>query len=186
MSSSDTAVAARPMEADLIGAFPPGAELLLLSGPPTKAEAGAGRPFVGRSGHHLDFLLADAGLMRKREVATLSVIGYRPAEEAPRTWAEVDASRPAVLRQIEVVDPLLIVVLGEAAAAWALGRGTALSGVRGHLHQFGPRPLIPSHAPADAIHCGSRGAPAIQLEADLRYAVALLPRLRELRAGARR
>lgn len=168
-------------EATLLGTFPPGAELLLLSGPPTKAELGAGRPFVGRAGHHLDFLLANAGVLRKREVATMAVAPAPTGEGTLVTWAEVEAWRPAVLRQIEEVDPLLIVPLGEPAIEWALGRGTTLSAVRGHLHQFGTRPLLPSWAPVDAIHCGTRGAPAIHLEADLRYAVALLPRLRELR-----
>lgn len=181
-----SAPAAPAAQDALLGTFPPGAELLLLSGPPTKAEVGAGRPFVGRSGHHLDFLLANAGVLRKREVATLSVVHAPPADETLVTWAEVEACRPDAMRQIETVDPLLIVPLGEGAIEWALGRGTTLSAVRGHLHQFGPWPLLPSWAPVDAIHCGTRGAPAIHLEADLKYAVWLLPRLRELRAKAGR
>ncbi len=167
----------------VVGQLPPGAELLLLSGVPTKQEESAGRPFIGRSGHHLDFLLGNFGLLRKRQVATLSVVNCLPADEGDSiSRAEIEACRPWAMEQIEDIDPLLIVTLGPQATEWALGVATVLSAVRGHLHQFGTRPLIPTHHPVAAIHCGTRGAPAAQLEQDLRYAVELLPALRALRA----
>lgn len=171
-----------PRSHGVVGQFPAGAELMLVSGIPTKQEAGAGRPFIGRPGHHLDFLLGNFGLLRKRQVATLSVVNCRPAQDdVPATRADIEACRPWALEQLEEVDPLLIVTLGPQATEWALGRGTVLSAVRGHLHQFGSRPLMPTHAPVAAIHCGTRGAPAAQLEQDLRYAVELLPVLRARR-----
>lgn len=171
-----------PRNHGVVGTFPADAPLLLLSGVPTKQEESAGRPFVGRPGHHLDFLLGNFGVLRKRQVSTLSVANCRSADpDVPTGRIEVEASRAWALEQIEEVDPLLIVTLGPQPTEWALGRDTVLSAVRGHLHQFGTRPLLPSHAPVAAIHCGTRGAPALQLEQDLRYAVDLLGDLRRLR-----
>gem|GEM_PF-4284741 len=54
--------------------------------------------------------------------------------------------------------------------------------MRGHLHRFGSRPLLPTHHPAAALRVGRTGGPAMLLEEDLRYAAALLPKLKALRA----
>jgi DNA polymerase len=168
----------------VVGEAPAGAELLLLGESPSSYEDSSGRPLVGRAGHHLDFVMAEVGLMR-RAVAALAVVKCRPGEDRAPTRAEIERCRPWTLRQIEVIDPLLIVTMGQHATQWALGRGTTLSSVRGHLHQFGTRPLLPTFHPATAIRVGRTGAPALLLEEDLRYAAALLPRLRDLREGAR-
>jgi DNA polymerase len=168
----------------VVGEAPAGAELLLLGESPSAYEDSSGRPLAGRAGHHLDFVMAELGLVR-RAVATLAVVKCRPGEERAPTRVEIERCRPWTLRQIEVIDPLLIVTLGQHATQWALGRGTTLSSVRGHLHQFGTRPLLPTYHPSAAIRVGRTGAPALLLEADLRYAAALLPRLRDLRERAR-
>ncbi|HEX3830268.1 MAG TPA: uracil-DNA glycosylase [Sporichthyaceae bacterium] len=166
----------------VVGQAPTGAELLLLTQAPGAAEESAARPLAGRSGHHLDFLLAEVGLWRKA-IATVSVVKCRPPEGRAPLRAEIENCRGWTRRQIELIDPLLIVTMGQAAAEWALGRGVELSAVRGHLHQFGPWPLLPTFHPAVAIRVGRTGAPAMLLEQDVRYAAQLLPRLRTLRAA---
>jgi uracil-DNA glycosylase len=166
----------------VVGHAPAGAELLLLTEAPSRQEDTTGRPVVGRSGHHLNFVLAEAGLLRS-SVAALNVLKCRAPGGRAAGRAEVDSCRPWTMRQIELIDPLLIVGLGPTVAEWALGRGTELRAVRGHLHQFGTRPLLPTFHPSAAIRVGRTGGPAMLLEEDLRYAAALLPRLRALRAG---
>lgn len=184
----------------VVGVAPAGAELLLLGEAPAAQEDTTGRPFVGRSGHHLDFVMAEAGLTR-RSVAVLNVLKCRPPAGRAPTLAETANCRPWLERQIELIDPLLVVTLGTAAAEWALGRGTTLPSVRGHLHLFGLRrplgagpaavaagrsqwPLLPTYHPAAAIRVGRTGTPAMLMEQDLRYAAGLLPELRRLRAAA--
>ncbi|HZE65707.1 MAG TPA: uracil-DNA glycosylase [Sporichthyaceae bacterium] len=167
----------------VVGDAPAGAELLLLSDGPNPYEDNTGRPLVGRSGHHLDFVMAEIGVLR-RNVAALVVLKCRPGEGRMVERAEFERCRPWTMRQIEFIDPLLIVTLGQMATEWALGRGTTLSSVRGHLHLFGSRPLLPTFHPSSAIRVGRTGAPAMVLEQDLRYAAGLLPRLRALRSGA--
>jgi DNA polymerase len=165
----------------VVGQAPVGAELLLLTDAPAAAEDSSGRPLSGRSGHHLDFLLAEMGLWPK-SVAMSNVVKCRPPEGRPPLRDEVENCRGWTNRQIELIDPLLILTLGQAAAEWALGRGADLRAVRGHLHQFGRWPLLPTFHPSIAIRVGRTGAPAAQLEQDIRYAAALLPRLRALRS----
>jgi DNA polymerase len=166
----------------VVGEAPAGAELLLLGESPNPYEDSNGRPLVGRAGHHLNFVMAELGLVR-RTVATLAVVKCRPGGERAPSRAEIARCRPWTLRQIEFIDPLIIVTLGQHATEWALGRGTTLSSVRGHLHLFGTRPLLPTYHPATALRVGRTGAPALLMEEDLRYVADLLPRLRELRAG---
>jgi uracil-DNA glycosylase family 4 len=126
--------------------------------------------------------MAEVGLLR-RTVAALAVVKCRPGEDRAPTRVEIERCRPWTLRQIEFIDPLIIVTLGQHATQWALGRGTTLSSVRGHLHLFGTRPLLPTYHPATAIRVGRLGTPAMVMEDDLRYVAGLLPRLRDLRAG---
>jgi DNA polymerase len=166
----------------VVGEAPAGAELLLLGESPNSYEDSNGRPLVGRAGHHLDFVLAELGLNR-RTMASLAVVKCRPGDGRAPTRVHIERCRPWTLRQIEVIDPLLIVTLGQHATEWALGRGTTLSSVRGHLHLFGTRPLLPTFHPVTAIRVGRTGAPAMVMEHDLRYAAVLLPRLRALRAA---
>jgi DNA polymerase len=165
------------------GQFPPGAELLLLGEAPGANEDRSGVPFVGRSGHHLDFVLAEAGILRNT-VAVLNVLKCRPPANRAPNRVETANCRPWLERQIELIDPLLVVTLGLTATEWALGRGTTLSAVRGHLHLFGTRPLLPTYHPAAAIRVGRTGRPAQLLYEDLRFAASLLPELRAARSTA--
>ncbi len=165
------------------GQFPPGAELLLLGEAPGANEDRLGVPFVGRSGHHLDFVMAEAGLIRNT-VAVLNVLKCRPPGNRVPSRVETANCRPWLERQIELIDPLLVVTLGLTATEWALGRGTTLSSVRGHLHLFGTRPLLPTYHPAAAIRVGRTGRPAMLLDEDFRFVASLLPGLRARRAAA--
>src|SRR5581483_6443499 len=91
----------------VVGQAPAGAEVVLLTEAPGPAEDSAGRPLAGRSGHHLDFLLADVGMWRK-DVAVLSVVKCRPPAGRPALRVETENCRGWTNMQIELVDPLLI------------------------------------------------------------------------------
>jgi DNA polymerase len=165
------------------GQFPPGAELLLLGEAPGANEDRLGVPFVGRSGHHLDFVMAEAGIVRNT-VAVLNVLKCRPPENRAPNRVETANCRPWLERQIDLIDPLIVVTLGLTATEWALGRGTTLSAVRGHLHLFGTRPLLPTYHPAAAIRVGRTGRPAQLLDEDIRFVARLLPELRARRQAS--
>jgi DNA polymerase len=72
-------------------------------------------------------------------------------------------------RQVELVDPPLVLTLGRTALTWALGAKVTLAAVRGRVHEWRGRRLVASYHPAAAIRFGPRGAPRAALEADLRF-----------------
>jgi len=157
----------------VVGAAPPAARLALVGEAPGAAEDEAGTPFVGKAGVLLDRLLIEAGLDRA-EVAVLNVLKCRPpGNRTPRT-EEVRRCRGWLERQLDLVEPRLVVALGLTAATWFLGRSAVLSAVRGQVHVVGSRDVLPTYHPSAALRFGPAGAPLAALQADLALAARLL------------
>lgn len=159
------------------GQRPPGAEVLLVGEAPGAQEDETGVPFVGRSGQLLDQLLGEAGL-RRDQVAVANVLKCRPpANRTPRR-AEVARCRPWLTRQVELVDPRVVVALGSTAAAWFFGPSARIGALRERsvvepLTYVG-RPLLVTYHPSAAIRFGPNGEPVAALRADLARVAALL------------
>lgn len=154
------------------GTFPAGADVLLVGEAPGAEEDLGGVPFVGRSGRLLDSLLAEAGLARER-VAVANVLKCRPpANRTPRR-GEVERCRPWLVRQVELVDPAVLVALGGTAAAWFLGTGARIGALRGTPLEYAGRPLVVTYHPSAAIRFGPNGAPLADLRHDLAAVAAL-------------
>jgi uracil-DNA glycosylase family 4 len=162
------------------GSFPPGADVLLIGEAPGAQEDAAGVPFVGRAGQLLNQLLAQAGLPRE-QVAVANVLKCRPPGNRKPRRGEIERCRPWLVRQIELVDPVLLVTLGGTAAEWALGRGVTLAAARGIRHTYAGRPLLATYHPSAAIRFGPRGAPLAALRDDLATAACLAADLRAAR-----
>jgi uracil-DNA glycosylase len=155
----------------VVGSTPPGARLLLLGEAPGAQEDAAGTPFVGRSGQLLDLLLAEAG-GRREEVAVLNTLKCRPPGNRPPRPAETARCRGWAERQLELVDPALVVALGLSATRWFLGP-TPLGPVRGRVHDVGGTRVLPTYHPSAAIRSGPRGEPRRLLVEGLALAVRL-------------
>jgi uracil-DNA glycosylase family 4 len=157
----------------VVGDTPPQARLLVVGEAPGANEDLAGRPFIGKGGQLLDELMAEAGLARA-EAAVLNVLKCRPP--ANRTPNRGEALRCAgwLDRQVELIDPSLVLTLGRTALSWALGTRVTIDGVRSQVHDWRGRRLIASYHPSAAIRFGPRGAPRTALEADLRFAAEVL------------
>jgi len=148
------------------GQRPPGADVLLVGEAPGAQEDLTGVPFVGRSGQLLDTLLAEAGLPRER-VAVANVLRCRPpANRTPRR-AEVARCRPWLTRQLELVDPVVVVALGGTAAQWFFGPGARIASLREQELASGGRRVVVTYHPSAAIRFGPRGAPLAALREDL-------------------
>lgn len=108
----------------------PEASLMLIGEAPGRDEDIEGRPFVGRSGQLLDRMLAAVGLGRERNAYIANVIYWRPPGNRDPSDFEIAVCRPFILRQIELVDPKLIVFLGAQPAKALLGGEMMKSGIR--------------------------------------------------------
>ncbi len=96
------------------GEGPGGAEILLVGEAPGRDEDLAGRPFVGRAGSILDRCLKDAGIDRC-EVFITNVVKCRPPGNRRPKKDEVEACRPYLEAQIELVQPKVVCLMGNAA-----------------------------------------------------------------------
>jgi uracil-DNA glycosylase len=152
----------------VVGDLPPGGRLrfVLVGEAPGAQEDETGRPFVGRSGALLDQLLDEAGLDRA-QAAVLNVVKCRPPGNRTPKAPEVARCSGWLRRQLELLDPPVVVALGLSAAKWFLGPRTVLAQVRARPHEIDGRAVWATYHPSAAIRFGPNGAPRAGLLADL-------------------
>ncbi len=112
-----------------------------------------GRPFVGRAGQLLDKLLARVGL-RREDVYITNVVKHRPPENRAPNKDEVRTCLPYLLRQIQVVNPKVIVPLGRFALEIFI-KDQTISKVHGQLFKADGRLVFPLYHPAAALRSES-------------------------------
>ncbi len=129
------------------------AEIMFVGEGPGFHEDQQGRPFIGAAGKFLDELLRSINLTRS-DVYICNVVKCRPPGNRDPLPEEVDACRPFLLRQIELINPKLIVTLGRFSLSWFFPRD-AIGKVRGSLRQMGGRHYYHVYHPAAALHNGN-------------------------------
>jgi uracil-DNA glycosylase family 4 len=107
-----------------------------------------GDPFVGQAGRLLDSMLAAIGIRRGREVYIANVVKCRPPGNRTPTSDEAAACAPFLDRQIELLQPKLIVALGKTAASRLLESEASLASLRGRAHRYRDIPLVVTYHPA--------------------------------------
>jgi DNA polymerase len=108
----------------------PGARIMLVGEAPGRDEDREGVPFVGRGGQLLDRMLGTIGLDRSK-VYIANVVPWRPPGNRTPTVQEVQLCLPFIKRQIELVDPDLLVLLGGSAAAALMDTRDGILKMRG-------------------------------------------------------
>jgi DNA polymerase len=132
------------------GEGPANAEIMLIGEGPGYYENEQGRPFVGSSGKFLTQLLAQAGLKRS-DVWIGNVVKCRPPGNRDPQPDELAACDPYLERQIEAINPKIIITLGRFSMAKFLP-GARISRVHGEMRRVGKRFVIPMFHPAAALH----------------------------------
>jgi DNA polymerase len=127
----------------------PKAKVMFVGEAPGAQEDAQGRPFVGAAGKLLDRLLAEAGL-RREDVYITNVVKHRPPGNRPPRRSEVKAELPDLEREIEAVDPDLIVPLGRHALD-ALAPGHKITQEHGTVIEVDGRRLYPTFHPAAGL-----------------------------------
>lgn len=132
------------------GDGPPEPRVVLIGEGPGRNEDLQGRPFVGAAGKQLDGLLSAAGL-RREEVFITNVVKCRPPENRRPTGGESDACAPYLERQLALLRPRVVVLLGDTALKRFLP-DESLASAHGKLFQKDGRSLFPTYHPAAMIY----------------------------------
>ena len=112
----------------------PNADLMFIGEAPGADEDRQGEPFVGRAGQLLTQII-EAGMKLKREdIYIANVIKCRPPGNRNPEPNEVETCSPYLIRQIELVQPKVIVALGSFAAKMMLDTKTGITKLRGEFH----------------------------------------------------
>ena len=123
------------------------ARLVCVGEAPGAVEDETGRPFVGRAGKLLDRLLMTIGLPRE-SVFICNVLKSRPPNNRDPLPEEVEACSPFLRRQLELIDPVVIVAFGAFAARTLLESKASLGKLRGAVHRYAGYPLVATYHPA--------------------------------------
>ncbi len=136
----------------------PSAHIMLVGEGPGADEDRLGRPFVGRAGQLLDRILAAAGLLRE-EVYIANMVKCRPPKNRNPGVGEIKACFPWLRRQVNLIDPLFILLMGRVPAQAFLGSDAAISRVRGQWHSWEGYLVLPTYHPAALLRDPSRKKP---------------------------
>ena len=124
------------------------ADWLLVGEAPGGEEDVRGEPFVGQAGKLLDNMLASVGLARGANVYIANVLKCRPPGNRNPESLEVAQCSPYLHRQIELIQPKLIIAMGRFASQTLLETDASIGSLRGRVHRYRGVPLIVSYHPA--------------------------------------
>ena len=146
----------------VLGAGNPNAEIVFIGEAPGRREDEQGLPFIGASGKFLDVMLESAGLNRD-DVYITNIVKYRPPNNRDPKPDEKQAFWPYLARQLEIIEPKVIVTLGRHSMEFFLP-GAKISEVHGQavrkeviLHDGSQKDwlIMPLYHPAAALYNGS-------------------------------
>jgi DNA polymerase len=161
------------------GVGDPHAELMFIGEGPGFHEDKQGQPFVGAAGQLLNRMLGEIGLARE-DVYIANCVKCRPPGNRDPLPDELDACTPYLREQIELIDPHVLVTLGNFATRYVLQKQVSISRVRGQRFPMGTRVVIPTFHPAAILHGGGEGSPQMEaLRSDFRVVEAALAEIPE-------
>lgn len=133
------------------------AEIVLIGEAPGKNEDETGLPFVGAAGKFLNEMLADAGMDRK-DVYITNIVKYRPPQNRDPSPAEKEAFWPYLVRQLDIIQPKVVVTLGRHSMEYFLP-DQKISVIHGQPKRIsfgeGKLVIVPLYHPAAALYNGS-------------------------------
>lgn len=154
----------------------PQAELMFIGEGPGYYEDQQGIPFVGKAGMLLDRLLAGAGL-RRADTYIANVVKCRPPNNRDPRPDEIEACKHFLSDQIRLVDPLVVMTLGNFSTKLLLKTTTGITRMRGRVIPWWGTVVIPTFHPAAVLRAGPDMEATVV--ADLELAVRTMQQIRE-------
>jgi len=131
----------------VFGSGNPDADIMFVGEAPGEQEDKSGVPFVGRAGKLLDKVLTEVGISRE-DVFIANVLKCRPPQNRDPLPEEIALCENYLHRQIELINPNVIVALGRVAANTLLRESNALKDMRGITYQYHDVDLRVTYHPA--------------------------------------
>jgi uracil-DNA glycosylase len=144
------------------GVGSPSADLMFIGEGPGFHEDKQGEPFVGAAGQLLNKMLGEIGL-RREDVYIGNVVKCRPPGNRDPLPDEIEACTPWLVEQISLIQPAIVVTLGNFATRFVLDRQVAISRVRGQRFPWHGRTVIPTFHPAAILHGGGESSRQFQM-----------------------
>jgi DNA polymerase len=134
----------------------PDADLMIVGEGPGRHEDEQGLPFVGRSGQLLDQLLGEIDLRREDNVYIGNVVKCRPPGNRDPRQDEIDTCKSYLREQLRLIDPKVVVTLGNFSSKLLLRTETGITKLRGRAYEWWGRFLVPTFHPAAALRGSAR------------------------------
>lgn len=149
----------------VFGVGNPSAELMFVGEAPGRDEDLQGEPFVGRSGQLLDRLILEELGLTRADVYIANVLRCRPPNNRDPLPEEIESCRPFLEQTLDLVDPKVVVTLGNFASKLLLDTKDGITKLRGNVYPWKGRKLVPTFHPAAVLRGG--GDPMAKMRADL-------------------
>lgn len=146
---------------------PQDAEVMLIGEAPGANEVEEGEPFVGRAGNKMDDILHDIGAERS-ELYITNLVKIRPPENRDPKKDEIKAWAPLLDKEIEKVEPDIIITLGNFPSRYMLDTSKGISQIHGRIFTREGQKIMPVFHPAATLYDHSKTP---ELEKDLRKAL---------------
>src|SRR3954452_14902122 len=137
----------------VFGVGNPDADLLFIGEAPGMHEDKQGEPFVGAAGQLLTRMLGDIGLTRD-EVYIANILKCRPPGNRDPQEDEIEACTPWLVEQVSLIQPEVIVTLGNFATKFVLQTQQGITRMRGSVYPWHGRKVIPTFHPAAILRGG--------------------------------
>ncbi|MDP7005853.1 MAG: uracil-DNA glycosylase [Phycisphaerales bacterium] len=131
----------------VFGIGEPNASLMFIGEAPGAEEDAQGIPFVGAAGQKLNQIIEAIGLQRE-DVYIANILKSRPPNNRTPLPTEIDNCGPFLIKQIEIVEPSVIVSLGSPATKYLLSTNDGITRLRGNWGEFKDIPVMPTYHPA--------------------------------------
>ena len=139
----------------VFGAGSPNADLMFIGEAPGRNEDLEGEPFVGAAGRLLNRLADEVDIARD-DVYIANVLKCRPPGNRDPSDTEIAACKGYLVEQIKLIDPAVVMTLGNFASKLLLGTTTGITRLRGHAYPWWNRFVVPTFHPAAALRGGER------------------------------
>ena len=139
----------------------PDADLMFIGEGPGFHEDKQGEPFVGAAGQLLNRMLLEIET-RRDDVYIANVVKCRPPGNRDPLPDEIEACSPWLAEQVDLIDPAIVVTLGNFATRYILDRPASISRVRGQRFNWRGRTVIPTFHPAAVLRGGGDASTQMQ------------------------